>query len=110
MELCNKGLKSLIISVGEFSDHRREWSTLVSCYLHCGHFIDLKSYFEFICYTFVSFNQIQWKRRQLDNVILAGKKKFIRGKRGNQTRFLPRFSGYKVAIIVEMGIKAVVSE
>ena len=41
-------------------------------HLHCGHFIDLKSYFVFICYNFVSFNQIHWKRIQLDNAILAG--------------------------------------
>ena len=128
-------------------------------------------------YNFVSFNQIQWMRRQSDNVILAGIKIFIpanaripfikidgyvyftfysrsdwsealpccsywhgnvklfvylfiyiykvifplksqfisartarvwssNGKElGNQTRFLPHFSGYKVAIIVEMGKK-----
>ena len=46
-------------------------------HLDCDHFIDLKSYFVFICYNFVSFNQIYWKRRQLDDVILAGVKIFI---------------------------------
>ena len=82
-------------------------------HLHCGHFIDLKSYFVFICYNFISFNQIHWKRRQLDDVILAGIKIFIPAfvgimERGNQTRFTRRFSGYKVVIIVEMEIKILI--
>ena len=91
-------------------------------HLHCGHFIDLKSYFVFICYNFVNFNQIRW-------VILAGIKIFIPsfagiqifilanfhysrkcGKRGNQTRFFPHFSGYNVASIVEMGIKVILTK
>ena len=61
----------------------------------------MKSYFVCRCYNFVGFNQIHCKRRrQLDDVILAG----IMEKRESM-RFLPRFSGYKVAIVVEMGIK-----
>ena len=56
-------------------------------HLHCVHFIDLKSYFVFISYDFVSFNQIHLKRRQLDNVILAG----IIEKRESNAIFAPLF-------------------
>ena len=63
-----------------------------------------------MCYNFVSFNQIHYKHKKLDYVTLllqiyalfshGGEK----SKRGNQTPLLPRISGYKVAIIVEMEI------
>ena len=39
-------------------------------HLHCVHFIDLKSYFVFMCYNFVSFNQIHHVCNKLDYVTL----------------------------------------
>ena len=61
--------------------------------LQCGHFVDLKSYFVFICYNFFSFNQIHWKRGQLDDVILVGIK-----------IILPTFAEIKTFIPANAGI------
>ena len=63
-------------------------------YLHCGHFINFKSYFVFMCC-----NLLVLVKFTIINV------KNVRTMLGNRTRLLLRFSGYKVAIIVEMGIK-----
>ena len=94
------------------------------CHLHCGHLIDVKSYFVCRCYNFVSFNQIHCGRRKLDDVILAEikilysskarikilRQNFYSRKCGNNVKegikhdFCPAVQAIKWPMIVEMGI------
>ena len=70
-------MSSLQLSPKRIIDFSPVLHIVLYFHLHCGHFIDLKSYFVLTCYNFVNFNQIHWKRRQLEDVILAGIKLFI---------------------------------
>ena len=82
---------------------------IVPCYigivlyshLHCVHFIDLKRYFLFIWFNFVSLNLNHYKRKELDYITYS---RICENtvKRESDSTFVPLF---RLLIIVEMEIK-----